>query len=85
MRGGRCPRGRKRVGRVGHARQDECAAVSVIKAFLRRKCRTIYRRVREAGFMMLMNGDIHAMLIASAMIDPVNCYYDYSLSFITNS
>ncbi|EGI61139.1 hypothetical protein G5I_10658 [Acromyrmex echinatior] len=43
---------------------------TVIKASLRRKCRTIYRRARRSIITTLMNGDTHALLIATSYYVP---------------
>ncbi|KYQ56506.1 hypothetical protein ALC60_04583 [Trachymyrmex zeteki] len=51
---------------------------TVIKASFRRKCRTIYRKVRRSIITTLMNGGTHALLIATS-------YYAYSVPFMTNS
>lgn len=58
---------------------------TVIKASLRRKCRTIYRRARPSITTTLMNGDTHALLIATAMYMYSTSYYVYSVPFTANS
>lgn len=38
------------------------SACTVIKAFLRRKCRTIYRKAGSSASQTVMNGQAHALL-----------------------
>ncbi|XP_028049514.1 uncharacterized protein LOC105835450 [Monomorium pharaonis] len=49
------------------------------------KFKTIYRRARRTIVATLMNGDTHALLIATAMYIYPSSHYAYSVPFTTNS
>lgn len=85
-KGWRVERAGGRVGRSAETGTLSAESVApVIKASLRRKCRTIYRKVKGNYDNILMNGDAHALLIASTMYMHSSSDFDYSLPFMTSS
>ncbi|XP_035742266.1 uncharacterized protein LOC118450555 isoform X4 [Vespa mandarinia] len=59
-------------------------AHTVIKAFLRRKYRTIYRRAGSSAGWTLTNGRAHALLEATVIYSYTSGYYTYSVPITTN-